>query len=146
MSAKTKATPPRQHWGPDNSVTCSHVLVSVSPPFQPGHQGSTGRSVTAPPTAGGQPTSTTPKQPNSCSFCFQPLHEDRGQAVGFLTLLELPLWQVEDRSQLLPLFPIELASLWPSLGTWTQTLHSPLSPQHGHWSILMLFPLRLLSL
>lgn len=88
VCAKTKAMPFRHHWGPI-TVPGSDVLVSLSSPVQPGHQGSPGRGVPAPPTVGGQPASATPRQPSSCSFCFQPLRP--GQAGGFLSLLGLPL-------------------------------------------------------
>lgn len=125
LCLQTQVTPPRKYWRPDSSVHCSNDLVSVSSPLQPGHQGSAGGGVTAPPTTGGQPAPATPRQPSLCSFCFQPLHPDPGKAGGFLTLLGLPLRQVEAHPQLLPLFPIELASLWLSGHTDSDTTLSP---------------------
>lgn len=109
---------------PDSSVRCSNDLVSVSSPLQPGHQGSAGGGVTAPPSTGGQPAPATPRRPSLCSFCFQPLHPDPGKA-GFLTLLGPPLWQVEAPPQPLPLFPIALASLWLSGHRDSDTILSP---------------------
>lgn len=122
---QTQATPPRKHCRPDSFLRCSRDLVSVSLPLQPGHQGSAGGGVTAPPTTGGQPAPATPRQPSLCSFCFQPLHPDPGKAGQFLTLLGHPLRQVEAPPQLLPLFPIELGSLWVSGHTDSDTTLSP---------------------
>lgn len=124
LCLQTQATPPRKCWHPDSSVRCSNDLVSVSLPLQPGHQGSAGGGITAPPSTGGQPAPATPRWPSLCSFCFQPLHPDPGKA-GFLTLPGPPLWQVEAPPQLLPLFPIEISSLWLSGHRDSDTTLSP---------------------
>lgn len=137
LCLQTQATSPRKRWGPDSSVSCSDVLVSVS--SQPGHQGSAGRGVTAPPTTGGQPAPATPRQPSLCGSCFQPLHPDPEKAGGFLTLLGLPLWQVEAPPPAPTSVPYGVSSLWLSGHTDSDTTHTASLQPSGHWSVLMLF-------
>lgn len=120
--------------GPNSPVICSAVPLSVSPPLQPGHQGSTGRGILATPNTRGQPAPATPKKRNSCSSCFQPLHPDPEKAGGLLTLLGHPLQQVED-----PIPDSYLCSLWsgPTSGPlWAHGLRHYTHPM----LILMPFP------